>query len=156
MHRLTFVDHGIYNLDDAAFNETDSYLRYLDISCDVYLPSADFTVFESSFRLHSCEHAKANVSLFPRFHCRTPLWFLSQFNSNFIFSKIKDDFVTRTLNQSKSAVPFVSHNEVVYSNNMQYFFLLVQVFIVYFYLIAVLLIFEDRQLCSPIENPSDE
>lgn len=61
--------------------------------------------------------------------------------------------MTRTLNQSKSAARFVSHNEVVYSNNMQYFYFLVQVFIVYFYIIAVLLIFEYRQIRASNQMP---
>ena len=56
--------------------------------------------------------------------------------------------MTRTLNESKSAGRFVSNNEVVYSNNRQYIYLMVQVFIVYLYIITVLVIFEWRQIRS--------
>lgn len=148
MYRFAPIYHDIYHHDDVAIDKANPHPGFFHLSGDVCLPSADFALFESSFYLHSCKHAKANVPPFPRFHCRTPLWFLSQFNSNFIFAKIKDDFVTRTLNQSKSAVRFVSHNEVVYSNNMQYFYFLVQVFILYFMIIAVFVIFEYRQICA--------
>lgn len=148
MHRFSSFHHDIYNYDDDLLNRSCSHPNFFHISGDVYLPSAYSPFFESSFCLCLSQHSQTNVPPFPHFHHRTPLWFLSQFNLNFIFSKIKDDFVTRTLNESKSAGRFVSNNEVVYSNNRQYIYLMVQVFIVYLYIITVLVIFEWRQIRS--------
>ena len=60
------------------------------------------------------------------------MWFLSNFNCNLIFALIKSDFVTRNQRESKSSVKYISNNEVVFTNNTHYYFLLAQILIVYF------------------------
>ena len=60
------------------------------------------------------------------------MWFLSNFNCNLIFALIKSDFVTRSQREAKSSVKYISNNEVVFTNNTHYFYLLAQILIVYF------------------------
>ena len=81
---------------------------------------------------------------------RSPMWFLSNFNSNLIFIMIKSDFVTRTQKESKSFVKYISNNEVVFTNNSHYYLLLLQIWIVYFGVFANLILFNlyQRRLFS--------
>ena len=58
------------------------------------------------------------------------MWFLSNFNCNLIFALIKSDFVTRSQREAKSSVKYISNNEVVFTNNTHYFYLLAQILIV--------------------------
>ena len=58
------------------------------------------------------------------------MWFLSNFNCNFIFNLIKSDFITRTHKEIKSSAKCISNNEVVFTNNEHYRFLLSQIWIV--------------------------
>ena len=82
--------------------------------------------------LHLREYQESRV------HHPTPIqssnraWFLSNFNCNLIFALIKSDFVTRNQRESKSSVKYISNNEVVFTNNTHYFYLLAQILIVYF------------------------
>lgn len=68
------------------------------------------------------------------------MWFLSNFNSNFIFALIKNDFVTRVRKEPHSSVKYISNNEVVDSKNKLYFFSLLQVYIIYLCVLVVLIL----------------
>ena len=62
---------------------------------------------------------------------RTPMWFLSHFNSNLIFTLMKSDYITRTNKGFEFSAKFISNNEIVFTNNSHYYLLLCQVYIVF-------------------------
>ena len=75
------------------------------------------------------------------------MWFLSNFSSNFIFLLIKQDYVTRTQQEAKSSAKYISNNEVVFSDNSHYCFLLFQIWLVFLDLLANLVLFNLYQAC---------
>lgn len=127
------------------------YLHLVSIFCVLciryllFLHVVDISIFGITWFVYSSEYKEKNVLFCSSCDRSSPMWFLSHFNSNLIFTLMKSDYVTRTQKESQSSVKFISNNEVVFTDNAHYYLLLSQIYIVYFGVFANLYLFNMFQ-----------
>ena len=103
----------------------------MDLLHFVFVFSTNSAISCTSGSLHPIQYNKTTVcNYYVVLRSSSRIWFLSRFNCNFIFNLIKSDFVTRTQKEAKSSVKCISNNEVVFTNNEHYRYLLSQIWIV--------------------------
>ena len=99
-----------------------------------------------SFFIHLRKHQQSHVWLWSyKFILSNHIWFLSHFNSNLIFTLMKNDYVTRYKKQPSSLLKTISNNELVFTNNHHYYFMLFQIYIVYVGVFVDLVLFNNLQ-----------